>query len=153
MVKRLSTMQETRVQSLGWEGNGSPLQGYCLENPMDGGAWQATVHGVAKSRTRLSDFTFISADFGSGPCCSSFLPPFFLLKAATFFISQVSLLTRLKWRSDSQFPLIFDIFLKLVFVLLNHGMGFSWGQGWYQNKHRDRCQFGISESPNNSSPP
>ena len=30
----------------------------CLENPMDGGAWEAAVHGVAKSRTRLSDFTF-----------------------------------------------------------------------------------------------
>ena len=40
------------------EGNGTPLQYSCLENPMDGGAWQATVHGVAKSRTRLSDFTF-----------------------------------------------------------------------------------------------
>ena len=35
-----------------------PLQYSCLENPMDGGAWWATVHGVAKSRTRLSDFTF-----------------------------------------------------------------------------------------------
>ena len=40
------------------EGNGTPLQNSCLENPMDGGAWWATVHGVAKSRTRLSDFTF-----------------------------------------------------------------------------------------------
>ena len=40
------------------EGNGHPLQYSCLENPMDGGAWWATVHGVAKSRTRLSDFTF-----------------------------------------------------------------------------------------------
>ena len=40
------------------EGNGNPLQYSCLENPMGGGAWQATVHGVAKSRTRLSDFTF-----------------------------------------------------------------------------------------------
>ena len=40
------------------EGNGTPLQYYCLENPMDGGAWWATVHGVAKSQTRLSDFTF-----------------------------------------------------------------------------------------------
>ena len=39
------------------EGNGNPLQCSCLENPMDGGAWWATVHGVAKSRTRLSDFT------------------------------------------------------------------------------------------------
>ena len=40
------------------EGNGTPLQYSCLENPMDGGAWWATVHGVAESRTRLSDFTF-----------------------------------------------------------------------------------------------
>ena len=36
----------------------TPLQHYGLENPMDGGAWKATVHGVAESRTRLSDFTF-----------------------------------------------------------------------------------------------
>ena len=40
------------------EGDGTPLQYSCLENPMDGGAWRAAVHGVAKSRTRLSDFTF-----------------------------------------------------------------------------------------------
>ena len=41
-----------------WEGNGTPLQYSCLENPMDGGAWWAAVHGIAKSRTRLSDFPF-----------------------------------------------------------------------------------------------
>ena len=40
------------------EGNGSPLQCSCLENPMDGEAWWAAVHGVAKSQTRLIDFTF-----------------------------------------------------------------------------------------------
>ena len=40
------------------EGNGNPLQYSDLENPMDRGAWQATVHGVAKSQTQLSDFTF-----------------------------------------------------------------------------------------------
>ena len=39
------------------EGNSNPLQCSCLENPMDVGAWWATVHGVAKSRTRLSDLT------------------------------------------------------------------------------------------------
>jgi len=39
------------------EGNGTPLQFSCLENPLDRGAWQATVHGVAKNWTRLSDFT------------------------------------------------------------------------------------------------
>ena len=42
---------------MGGEGNDTPLQYSCLENPIDGGAWWATVHGVAKSRTRLSDFT------------------------------------------------------------------------------------------------
>ena len=41
------------------EGNGTPLQYSCLKGPIDGGAWWAAVHGVAKSRTRLSDFTFI----------------------------------------------------------------------------------------------
>ena len=40
------------------EGNGTPLQYSCLENPMGGRAWQVAVHGVAKSQTRLSDFTF-----------------------------------------------------------------------------------------------
>ena len=40
------------------EGNGNPLQYSCLENPMGGGAWWAAVHVVAKSQTRLSDFTF-----------------------------------------------------------------------------------------------
>ena len=63
-LKRLPAMQETWVHSLGREdppgkGNGNPLQYSCLENPMDRGAWWATVHGVPKSRTRLSDFTFL----------------------------------------------------------------------------------------------
>ena len=40
------------------EGHGTPLQCSCLENPRDGGAWWAAANGVAKSRTRLSDFTF-----------------------------------------------------------------------------------------------
>ena len=44
------------------EGNGNPLQYPCLENPMDSGAWWATVHAVAKSQTRLSDFTSVGPD-------------------------------------------------------------------------------------------
>ena len=43
---------------LSGEGNGTPLQYSCLENPMDGGAWKAAGHGVAEGQTRLSDFTF-----------------------------------------------------------------------------------------------
>ena len=45
------------VLSYAGEGNGNPLQYSCLENPMDRWAWWAAVHGVARSRTRLSDFT------------------------------------------------------------------------------------------------
>ena len=52
-LKRLPAMRETWVRSLGWEdspgeGNGNPLQYSCLENPMDGGAWWATVHGLQR---------------------------------------------------------------------------------------------------------
>ena len=46
------------LDSVGREGNGTLLQDSCLENLMDGGAWWAAVHGVTKSRTRLSDVTF-----------------------------------------------------------------------------------------------
>jgi len=58
----MQEMQETRVWSLGWEdspgvGSGNTLQYSCLKNSMDRGAWQATVHGVAKSWTRLSIHT------------------------------------------------------------------------------------------------
>ena len=58
-LKHLPAMRETvpgSGRSLG-EGNGNPLQYSCLENPMDGEAWWASVQGVAKSRTRLSDLT------------------------------------------------------------------------------------------------
>ena len=56
MIKYLPAMREAQVRSLGWkrspgEGNGNPFQYSCLENSMDGGAWQATVCGVAKSQT------------------------------------------------------------------------------------------------------
>ena len=46
------------LASIRWEGNGTPVQHSCLENPMDGGAWWAAVHGVARSQTRLSGFAF-----------------------------------------------------------------------------------------------
>ena len=47
-----------RLNSVIGKGSGTPLQYSCLANPMDGGAWWAAVHGVAKSWTRLSDVTF-----------------------------------------------------------------------------------------------
>ena len=47
------------------EGNGNPLQYSCLENLMDRGVWWATVHGVAKSQTRLSDFTSLKYEVGA----------------------------------------------------------------------------------------
>jgi len=50
------------------EGNGNPLQYSCLENPMDGGAWWATVHGVAKSRTQLSDLTSLLTSLLRSEC-------------------------------------------------------------------------------------
>ena len=60
MVKNLPAKQKTWVRSLGWEdcpggGHGNPLQYFCLENPMDRGAWRAVVHRVTKSGIRLND--------------------------------------------------------------------------------------------------
>ena len=54
------------------EGNGNPLQNSCLENPMDRGAWWATVHGVAKSQTRLSDFTRLGHDTQTFGQCNTY---------------------------------------------------------------------------------
>ena len=51
-------MELTSLTAVFGGGNGNPLQYSCLENPMDGGAWWAVVHDVAKSQTQLSDFTF-----------------------------------------------------------------------------------------------
>ena len=52
------SVNQTSLRASFGEGNGSPLQYSCLEKYMDAGAWWATVHGVAKSWTQLSDFTF-----------------------------------------------------------------------------------------------
>ena len=52
------SLRRTRKQDLAPDSSWHPTPVLCLENPMDGGAWYAVIHGVAKSRTRLSDFTF-----------------------------------------------------------------------------------------------
>ena len=58
-------------KSLG-KGNGNPLQFSSLENPMDGGAWWATVHGVGKSQTRLSEFTFFVYIYTHTQCVANY---------------------------------------------------------------------------------
>ena len=57
MMPILTSVRYYLITVLICKGNGTPLQYTCLENPMDRAAWWAVVHGVAKSRTRLSDFT------------------------------------------------------------------------------------------------
>ena len=56
-MKHLVTWVFQGIMSIFGAGNGTPLQYSCQENPTDGGAWWAAVHGVARSQTRLSDFT------------------------------------------------------------------------------------------------
>ena len=78
------------------EGNGTPLQHSCLENPMDGGAWWATVHGVAKSQTGLSDFTFtfhfhaLEKEMATSGCRFPSLPRFPLLFTLLFLAFRCS---------------------------------------------------------------
>ena len=57
-MSRLQDDTEKDLHCFIREGNGPPLQYSCLENPMDGGAWWAAVHGIAESWTRLSGFPF-----------------------------------------------------------------------------------------------
>ena len=54
----MAMLQKTIAKRSNGEGNGTPLQYSWLENPMDGEAWKAAVHGVAEGQTRLSNFTF-----------------------------------------------------------------------------------------------
>ena len=58
MITEIGFYEYFEVESTCGEGNGTPLQYSCLENSMDRGAWWAAVHGVTRSRTRLSNFTF-----------------------------------------------------------------------------------------------
>ena len=58
VLQTLTHINWNKLAILTGEGDGTPLQYSCLENPMDRGAWWAAVHGVATSQTRLSDFTF-----------------------------------------------------------------------------------------------
>ena len=88
------------------QGDGTPLQYSCLENPMDGGAWWAAVHGVTKSRTRLSDFTFtfhfhaLEKEMATHSSVLAWrIPGMGSLVAAVYGVAQSR--TRLKWLSSS----------------------------------------------------
>jgi len=61
MIRSLHAIQETQVRSLGWEDPQEKeiLQYSCLENPMDGETWQATVHGVSKTHSLYGDIYFL----------------------------------------------------------------------------------------------
>ena len=79
------------------EGNGNPLQYSCLENPMDRGAWWATVHGVAKSRTRLSNLAFSTMGIYWDSCRH------FLKKWVTGAIWNSSCMGTVRWKSTAVF--------------------------------------------------
>ena len=65
--KSVYTLKNISNYTVSGEGNGTPLQYSCLENPMDGGAWWAAVHGVAKSRTRLKRLSSSSSILSPAP--------------------------------------------------------------------------------------
>ena len=96
------------------EGNSNPFQYSCLENSMDGGAWWATVHGVAKSQTQLSDFSFFL----------SFIHSFFLfhdvLKQLSSF--QLIFIISLRWSLYHSH----ESGCRQVFLFLQ----LQWGKGW-----------------------
>ena len=95
MVKNLPALQEFDpwVRKVPWEGKGNPLQYSCLENCMDWEAWRATVHGIAKSRTRLSDLHF------------HFALPFSGEESLVFIsFSMESLISKRKWKSALVWP-------------------------------------------------
>ena len=103
----------TTGMQLSGEGNGNPLQYSCLGNPMDRGAWWAAVHGVAKSRTRLSDFTFtfhfhaLEKEVASHSCVLAWrIPGTGAWWAAVYGVAQSpTLLTRLSSSSSSSLQL------------------------------------------------
>ena len=109
------------------EGNGNPLQYSCLENPMDGGAWQATVHGVAKSRTWLSDFTFTFKRLFS----SSSLSTIRVVKVKVKSLSHVRLFTT-PWTAACQAP---------------PSMGFSRQEYWSGLPLPTICIFEVVDIP------
>ena len=132
-LKHLPAMWETRVRSLGredsrGEGNGNPLQYSCLENPMDGGAWWATIHGVAKSRTRLNDCTFTLL---LPPDISTTVFHFHFGPAASFFLEVLVIVLHSSsvayWTPSNPGGSTFSV---ISFCLFIQFMGFLWPEYW-----------------------
>ena len=101
MVKNL-LMQETKVPSQGQkdpleEGHGNPLQSSCLENPMDRGAWQATVHGVSESPTLLGNWIQTAKSWKMGSDPTSALHPQYPVWCMMFNRNRMS---KVQWMGD-----------------------------------------------------
>ena len=97
------------------EGNGNPLQYSCLENPMDRGAWQATVHGFAKSQTRLNDFTFTFFCIIVGLSLMCFFSNAYYFNLCPLFYKPLMMLL-LEYTHD-----FWNIFLTLIFIFYQRG--------------------------------
>ena len=142
-VKRLPTMRETRVQSLGWEdspgeGNGNPLQYYCQENPMDRGAWYATVHGVAKSRTRLSDWSDLMSDFPLNIQSIDTLPS----SSYPGLVAQMVKHLTATWETRVRFLCGEDSLEK---EMATHSNTFAWRIPWREEPGRDHKESDTTE--------
>ena len=115
--------------------HGTPLQYSCLENPMDGRAWWAAVHGVAKSRTWLSDFTLtfhfhaLEKEMATHSSVPSWRIPGTVETGGLPSMESQSR-TQLKWLSSSSSD-IFANFLKMDCVLLILLVSFWWGRPWF----------------------
>ena len=138
------------------EGTGTPLQYSCLENPMDGGAWWAAVHGVAKSRTRLSDFTFtfhfhaLEKEMATHSSVLAWrIPGTGALWAAIYGVAQSQ--TRLKRLSSSSrrtrlvnflFFNIISMIMRGIFLIFFLSYN-DFNQSWYQVYTRCSKQIGL----------
>ena len=105
------------------EGNGNPLQYSCLENPMDGGAWWATVHRVAKSQTRLNDFTYHKIKY------LEICKYIYLFRHLKIIIIESRMLyseiAKCRWEQDNEFSVLYQhlrqekwLWTKSIFELL-----------------------------------
>ena len=122
------------------EGNGIPLQYSCLENPMDGGAWKAAVHGVAEGLTRLSNFTFtfhfhaLEKEMATHSSVLAWRIPG--MEEPGGLWSMGSHRVEHYWRDLAAAAAADHVFLDIALKILLEGNGWGW-RGWVVWK--DRC--------------